>query len=78
MSKANKKKSIKQMLPSSGVTVNAPVLSTSENKFPHLTEAELSSIQTSISKLKLKYTTLRDKKIYPGSEADKLNNELRI
>ena len=60
MSKANKKKSIKQMLPSSGVTANAPVISTKEeNKFPHLTEAEVSSIQSSISKLKLKYIRSR-------------------
>jgi glycosyltransferase involved in cell wall biosynthesis len=79
MSKANKKKSIKQMLPSSGVTTNAPVLRDDfDDKFPHLSKAEVSAIQTSMSKLKLKFNTLRDKKIYPGSEADKINNELRI
>jgi len=78
MSKSNKKKSIKQMLPSSGVTSNAPVLREQNDNFPHLTETELSSIKTSISKLKLKFNTLRDKKVYPGSEAERIHNELVV
>ena len=52
MSKANKKKSINQMLPSSGINTNTPVLRDDfDDKFPHLSKAEVLAIQTSMAKL---------------------------
>jgi glycosyltransferase involved in cell wall biosynthesis len=78
MSKTNKNKSIKQLVPSAGTTVNAPVYKEEDNKYPHLKPEEASAIQTNISKLKLKFNTLRNKSVYPGSEAERIHKELSV
>jgi glycosyltransferase involved in cell wall biosynthesis len=78
MGKNTKNKSIKQLVPSAGTTVNAPLLREDDNNYPHLKPEEAALIQSNISKLKFKFNTLRNKSVYPGSDAERIHKELSV